>query len=121
LLGLEIEVKKTLDFIAPLLSNFKIGLNATYTYSRVNIEEDELIARRTVNPKADKTRPMYNQSPYVINASLAYENIEKGFSTGLSFNVFGERLKFISADLLDVYEMPRPDLNFTAKKKVTER
>ena len=64
---------------------------------------------------------MYNQSPYVINASLAYENIEKGFSTGFSFNVFGERLKFISADLLDVYEMPRPDLNFTAKKKVTER
>lgn len=120
-IGAELEARKNLGFITPALENFRIGVNFTYVYSAVSLEEDELFAIRTFNPGADDTREMYNQSPYVVNANLDYNNFQNGWSGNVVFNVFGERLEYFATALPFVYEQPRPELNVSVKKQITDR
>ncbi|MBV6644998.1 MAG: TonB-dependent receptor [Cyclobacteriaceae bacterium] len=121
LYGVELEVRKSLDFISSSLKDFRISTNFSYIISEVDIARGELEVRRNFDPGTESTRPMFNQSPFVVNASLQYNNVSNGISSSLSFNVFGERLKLISRDLLDVFEQPRPELNFTIKKQLGDR
>jgi TonB-dependent receptor len=118
IIGTELEFRKNLDFITEVLKSFKIAVNFTYVYSKVSLSHGEYEARRSWDPDTKNYRDMFNQSPYVINASLIYENQDAGISTNLTFNVFGERLKFFSTNLPLVYEQPRPDLNFYFKKSL---
>ncbi len=120
LYGAEFEVRKSLDFISPAFRYFRANVNLSYIYSQVEISESELSIRRNFDAETPDTRPMYNQSPYVVNASLEYENPDRGLSSAVTFNVYGERLKLISIDLLDVYEQPRPELGFYIKKQLGE-
>ena len=119
--GAELEVRKNLGFLAPSLEVVRLGVNFTYIYSQVSLEEDELFAIRTFDPEADDTRDMYNQSPYVVNANLDYNNPAIGWSANAVFNVFGERLRYFATDLPFVYEQPRPELNLSVKKQINDR
>ena len=121
ILGAELEFRKSLDFIAAPLQPFKIALNFTYVYSKVSLSQGEYEARLAWDPETKNYRDMFNQSPYVINASLIYDNMKNGISSNLTFNVFGERLKFFSTNLPLVYEQPRPDLNFYFKKSLGDK
>ncbi|MDH5598270.1 MAG: TonB-dependent receptor, partial [Cyclobacteriaceae bacterium] len=67
LYGMEAEVRKRLDFIATPLQSFTLGANLTYVFSRVDIDEEELMIIRASNPEAKDTRAMFGQSPYIIN------------------------------------------------------
>lgn len=118
--GAEFEVRKNLDFITPALQNFKVSANVSYIYSQVDLEADELQSIREFNPEAKSTRDMFNQSPYVVNASAVYDNQEAGLSSNLTFNVFGARLKYFQTDLPFIYERPRPDMSFSMKKSLSE-
>lgn len=121
IIGAELEVRKSLDIIADAFEPFKIALNFAYVYSKVSLSQGEYEARLVWDPESNNYRDMFNQSPYVINASLIYENPKNGISSNLTFNVFGERLKFFSTNLPLVYEQPRPDLNFYLKKSLGEK
>ncbi|MEQ9422860.1 MAG: TonB-dependent receptor [Cyclobacteriaceae bacterium] len=118
--GIEVEMRKSLDFISPALQNFKFNTNLSYIFSEVSVSENEYQVRNNFKPGTSRKRDMFNQSPYVINASLLYDNPENGWSTALNFNVFGERLKQIQPDFLDIFEKPRPELNYTIKKNLNE-
>jgi len=116
-LGVEIEVRKTLAFIAEGLSNFQLGGNASFLRSRVDINEDELALIRSVDPTRSERRPLYGQSPYAFNAELAYvDDINAGIRASLSFNIFGERIAVVGGINPDVYEQPRGLLNFSLRK-----
>ena len=119
--GVELEVRKSLGFITPVLEVLRASVNFTYIYSQVSLEADELSAIRAFNPDADETRDMYNQSPYVVNANLDYDNPEIGWSGNIVFNVFGERLRYFTTALPFVYEQPRPELNLSIKKQINDR
>ncbi len=121
LMGIELEARKNLSFIAPALESFRVGVNASYIYSQVSLEADELNAIRVFNPDADDTREMYSQSPYVVNANLDYDNQENGWSGNVVFNVFGRRLSYFTTALPFVYEQPRPELNVSVKKQLNDR
>ncbi len=114
--GAEIETRKNLGSEGSFLQYFKVSANFTYVYAFVNVTNDELQAIRTWNPGADKIRPMYNQAPYTVNASISYENPDKGWESALNFNVSGERLIVYQIDLPSIYQQPMPDLNFTVMK-----
>ncbi|TAE89635.1 MAG: TonB-dependent receptor [Runella slithyformis] len=65
---------------------------------------------------------MYGQSPYMINASINYDNTEAGKkyarSINLSYNVFGERLAVVSANgTPNVFEKPRPSLDLSVSQR----
>lgn len=110
--GAELEIRKKLDFVE-VLKNFTIQANAAYIYSRVKTDAQ--------NIKID--RPMQGQSPYLINLGLNYDLQKHGFNATLLFNQIGERIYLVGdisagAGSPDIYEAPRPVLDFQVAKKL---
>ena len=120
--GAEFEVRKNLGAIAPSLKNFSIGANLTIVHSETDIQEDELTEiRATDNDHAD-TRPMYGQSPYLLNAIGSFNNDSIGLRVSASFNIAGPQLVLITpGGTPDVYDLPRPTLDLTIGKDIGER
>ena len=127
LYGVELELRKSLDFISPALENFKFGTNFTYTRSRVDLTPEEFEAFSRVNPEIEDFRPFQAQSPYIVNANLTYYNPENELEATIYMNMFGRRLVANgfsgSPDVYEIYgsgNTPTPDLRFTVSKRVFE-
>lgn len=108
--GAEAEVRKKLDF-SNALKNFTFQANAAYIFSRV---ED-----KGLNLK----RSLQGQSPYTINLGLMYDLEKPGVTATLLFNQIGERIYLVGdisagAGSPDIYEAPRPVLDFQLAKKL---
>ncbi len=121
--GLEVEFRKKLGFISPLLSDFRIISNLSLIESVVDIPgaPDEVNTEQYLinlyNPGKGFTRPFQGQSPYLVNASLNYFNLDSGIDAIISFNVFGERLILNNgAQSPDFYEQPINQLDFSFRK-----
>lgn len=111
--GIEGEIRKSLDFISSL-KNFSLVLNAAYINSKV-VFPDSL---------KDLNRPLWGQSPYLLNVGLFYSGSDNGWSASAQYNVFGSRLRVIGKPKQEVinsipneYEMPRHLLDLTLSKK----
>lgn len=110
--GVEVEIRKKLDF-APALKNFTFQGNAAYISSKVKSDAQ--------NIKID--RPMQGQSPYLINLGLMYDLPNKGLNATVLFNQIGQRIYLVGdisagAGSPDIYEAPRPVLDFQIAKKI---
>ncbi len=117
--GVEVEARKRLDTVAPLLRHVSLGLNLSFIQSSVSVDSTELRLRREIDPNAADTRALQGQSPFIVNADLAYDNLESGTSVGVYFNVFGRRLSTVSfGSVPDVYEQPSPQLDFVASQQL---
>ncbi len=113
--GVELEARKSLDVITSSLRNFQLGGNLSLVHSEVDISEEQLRLIRETRPDASKKRQFQGQSPFLLNLTLTYDNMDKGFSSSLYYNVFGERLSVVSiGGTPDVYEQPAHLLNFTS-------
>ena len=112
--GLEFEIRKSLEFIAPSLKNFSFFGNYTYLNSEV-VFNDLSAANKEV--KAD--RPLQGQSPYLVNAGLQFNsNI---INASVLYNRVGERLTLVGNDEFpNVYERPRNQLDLQLAHKVLE-
>lgn len=120
--GFEAEVRKSLEFIHPALSNFKFGTNVSIIHSRADKDDAELASLATANrPEIENHRPFMGQSPFIINFNLNHKSEALNWENGVSFNIFGDRLAFVTDALdPDVYERSRPSLNFVSSKKVND-
>jgi hypothetical protein len=117
--GVEIEFRKSLEFIHPVLKDLRAAGNLALIQSQVNIDPAVYQLIIAEDPTRTATRQMYSQSPYTINAELAYVNDSIGFNTALNFNVFGPRISFVTDNgTPNVYEQPRPTLDFSIAKTV---
>ncbi|MBI3882705.1 MAG: TonB-dependent receptor, partial [Sphingobacteriales bacterium] len=111
--GVEVEFRKKLDVI-PVLKNFTFQANGAYIYSMVKDTARKL------------DRPMQGQSPYVVNIGLLYDLEKHGISATLLYNQIGRRVFVVGnaqgsgalGGAPDVYERPRPLLDFQVGKKV---
>ena len=130
LLGAEIEVRKNIGGLMKsafnvdnfLLNRLQFSFNLTLTQSEVSIDPDELEFIRAFDSTASPTRPMNNQSPYVLNFDLAYVDYERGTDIGLNFNIFGDRLSIVTErGWPDIYEKPRPDVSLIASQRIYDR
>jgi TonB-dependent receptor len=122
LYGVEVELRKNLDFIAQGLRNFRIGTNLSLMKSEVEINETELALIRVNNPEAESTRPLFGQSPFIVNALLGYESAESGWNINVSYNIIGPRLFLVSTGgTPNIYEQPRNQLDMTIKKSINDR
>ncbi len=109
--GVEVEIRKKLDFVTNTLKNFTFQANASYINSKV---KDEVF---NIN------RSLQGQSPYVLNFGLLYDLEKAGFSSTLLFNQVGERIYLVGdltagAGAPDIYEAPRALLDFQMSKKL---
>lgn len=109
--GIELEFKKNLSFIGAGWSNFDIGGNTSLIKSLIKRNN------QAVNLYSSEYRQMVGQSPYLINASLGYKNIEMGFEVNTSYNVQGARLIIVGIGINpDVYEQPFQQWNAKISK-----
>ncbi len=129
--GGEIEVRRNIAFINNEDKNLSLGANFTYVQSRIDmtkvlidkgIEKVTEIELRRQNARTgeiiNQYRPMYGQSPYIINASLNYSEVKSGINANISYNVQGKRLAVVGiGNLPDVYEQPFHNLSLKVSKK----
>lgn len=105
--GVELEIRKKLDFISDNLKNFSFQGNASYIYNRVSFKNETL------------DRPMQGQSPYLINAGLLYDAEKIGLTSTILFNQIGRRILFVgNDDVPPIWEAPRPLLDLQIAKKI---
>lgn len=110
--GAEFEFRKKLGFIHDGLG--RVSLAGNYSY----IDSEVTIAPENAGLLTSRSRSLQGQSPYVINAQLLYENLDRGTNFALLYNVFGKRITEVGVlGLPDVYEDPfhQVDLVFSQK------
>jgi outer membrane receptor protein involved in Fe transport len=113
-IGLEFEVRKTLEFLAPALKNFSFFGN--YTYLQSEVVFNDLSAS---NKEVKANRPLQGQSPYLINAGLQYSS--DVFNASVLYNRVGERLTLVgNEEFPNVYERPRNQLDIQFAHKVLD-
>lgn len=113
--GLEMELKKKLSFIssANIWNNLSVFSNFSLIHSRLEFAS---------GTQALQNRPLQGQSPYVFNAGLQYDNLEKGWSASAVFNKIGRRIAYVGVDpkfgdtRQDIYEAPRSVLDVQIAK-----
>lgn len=94
--GLEFEIRKNMGFLADALQNLSLATNLTLVQSKVDVPEDELFTARQSDPDFDDTRPLYGQSPFIVNLDLSYYNPKADFTVDLNSNIFGDRLSDVT-------------------------
>lgn len=130
--GVELELRKRfINSGSGFLQKLFIGGNVTVVRSAVdmksvNVDNTDQSGQalteydlRQLNARdgetIDQYRPMAGQSPYAVNANLAYENPEMKYSISLAYNVKGEQLSIIgSGRTPDAYTKPFHSLDFNA-------
>ena len=117
-MGVEAEARKTFDFLDPRLRHWSIGGNFSYIASEVELSATEYANKQQYVPDADKTRPLYDQSPYVLNADLSFDHPGWGTSASLILNAAGPRVSIASLTTEDVYEHPPLSLDFTLAQRI---
>lgn len=122
LYGLELELRKNLEFVSPFLADLSFTGNFTYVISEIDMTDSEYNSRKTyqkTGETVEDTRVMAGQAPYVINAGLTYSNSDSGFDAGLFYNVKGSTLSIVGGGLFpDIYMEPFHSLNFSLNKKL---
>lgn len=104
--GLELEFRKRLDFIMEKtwLSNLSLFGNATYIKSEVT----QPLTQQLTGPEAlrSKTkRPLYGQTPYLLNAGLQYAG--QHFGMNVVYNKTGRKM-YLVASVMANNEYQRP-------------
>jgi TonB-dependent receptor len=110
--GVEIEARQGLDALASALKPFTAIANLTVVTSKVNLGAH-------ASPGSSNERPLTNQSPYVVNLQLDYENVPATLDFRVLYNVYGPRIAVAGAlGLPDIYELPRHQLDLSVAKKL---
>jgi hypothetical protein len=115
--GIELEVRKNLSFIGQLM--------APKFFKYLSFYGNFSLIQSSVQFKSQSTgtpgRSLQGQSPYVVNASLFYEN-PKGWNASVNFNKLGSRIAYIGVakDIqpfgTDIYEFGRSVLDLQIGK-----
>lgn len=120
-LGIELEARKNFGFIAPALQQLLMTANVTFVHSQIDMTALEYNSRKQYEKTGQTIEPhraMAGQSPYVINAGIAYSSDSLGIDVGLFYNVKGPTLYIVGAGLFpDIYFESFHSLNFSFSKK----
>ena len=116
-LGMELEYKK--KFILEEGEYLTLGFNTSIIHSKTQIDPLELELIRAFDPEHSATRPMYGQSPYIVNLYTQYQIA--GWNVGANFNVSGRSIVIVQKGAVDVYEAPKPMLNLKVDKQMSKR
>jgi hypothetical protein len=103
-MGVEFEARKSMEFLADELRGLSLGANVTLIKSEVPLTESELSNKRAEDPSTPRNRPLYAQSPYIINLDLTYAHPTSGTTLALGANLTGPRVILATAQGPDVYE-----------------
>ena len=112
--GVEVEFKKYFNgmFASGFLNKLGVGINGSLINSVVELGDDVAIGQSNV-------RPLQGQAPYLLNAGVYFNNLEKDFQLNIQHNVIGRRILIIGFEgYPDIYEMPRHVLDISFSKRI---
>jgi hypothetical protein len=118
--GYELELRKKLGFLGTAFSDITLQANFTRVWSTVEfpVLENPESGSESVDTVLG-TRQVQGQSPYVVNVSLQWEDVNLGTSVNVLFNKLGRRLESLKAVAEDnVYEEPRNLLDAAITQRV---
>lgn len=116
LIGIEFEVKK--KFVFDENEYLNIGFNTSLIKSETKIDSLELELIRAFDPNHSETRPMFGQSPYIINFYSQYQ--KNKWTLGANFNVSGKNIVIVQKGAVDVYQAPQPMLNLKLSHQILD-
>jgi hypothetical protein len=106
--GVELELRKRLDFLAAGGTGWTLFTNATLMKSEITPGNTATISLTELH------RPMVGQAPYVVNAGLTWLSPSAAWTTTLLYNVVGKRVVEAGATPLpDTYELERHVIDFS--------
>ncbi len=113
--GVEIEFRKSLDFVSEGWRNLAVIANGTLMESDITLGADSLSALTNDN------RSMVGQAPYVVNGGLLWNNNTGSWTANILYNVVGRRIiEAGQQPLPDTYEEARHILDFALRGPLTE-
>ncbi|HMM10786.1 MAG TPA: TonB-dependent receptor [Bacteroidales bacterium] len=110
--GLEAEVRKSLKGLTKsgFIDRLSIMFNGSLIQSKVKL------GSAGIGQKLE-SRPLFGQSPYIVNAGLYFSDPISQTNFTALFNVIGRRIYIVGFDdYPDIYEMPRNLLDLTLTK-----
>lgn len=128
LIGGEVEFRKRIGFKDKDWNKFTVGSNLTLVKSRIDMKQvvvdidgtteyDVRVKNARVGETISQYRPMYGQSPYVVNIFVGFTQDSLGLDINVSYNVQGKRLSVIGyGSLTNVYQLPFNSLNAKISK-----
>lgn len=119
-IGWEAEARVNLGMLKDDLKNFTIGVNYAWIYSETSLTATEYKNKKTEEPDVPSTRPMYDQSPFILNADMTYDNPRSRTTVTLSYNMTGQRLAVANPLGPDVYERPGDSLDLSISQGLSE-
>ena len=113
--GIEVEFRKSLNFLTSTLSNFALNVNLALINSEITVFQGNAMDKRA----------MWGQSPYSVNVGLFYMNPETQTSVNLAYNTYGKRIIQVAqvGDYYDfanphVYELPRDMIDLSISQPI---
>ena len=117
LFGFEFEFKKKILLKKERILN--LGFNASYIKSQTKIDSQELELIQALDPNHSDTRPMFGQSPYIINFYSQYQFNK--WTSSANFNISGKNIVIVQKGAVDVYQAPQPFLNLKINRKISDK
>lgn len=121
-LGVEFEVRKSLDFISEKLKNYSVGGNVTFVKSEVEMSEIEYkarVAEARSGQTIGKTRAFQGQAPFLVNSYFNYTHVDNGWDVSVNYNVQGKSLAIVGLGRIpDVYDKAFHDLGLRITKGI---
>ena len=120
LYGLEFEIAKKMTYMRAL-RHIKVTTNVTYVHSQISIDVKELEEKRRLDPNYPDTRQMSEQSPWILNALISYQNDPLGLSVNVSYTYNDAKLSLVNPiGVPDVMMAATNELNFNITKGINE-
>lgn len=116
-IGVEFEGRKSLDFLGDDFRYWTVGGNFSLIQSEEGVSERDQ-GNHTRPDLLGDTRPLSDQSPYIINLDLTYDNPRWGTTLSFNYNIFGPRLLIANLSAPDIYEQPVPLLDIVFSQRI---
>lgn len=116
--GWEAEARIGLGLLTDQLKDFSVGVNYAWIHSETDLTPNELANKQRANPATKSSRPMYDQSPYILNADFSYDSKRLGLAYTVAYNLTGPRLAIADPEAVDIYEFPGASLDMSLSKSL---
>ena len=108
-------MRHRLDLLDPGLSDFSAGLNFSYIRSEVPLSPDEIAN----DPTAQNPRPLYDQSEWLLNVDVTWENKYLGTTISVQYKAAAPRIYLVDRGGPDIYEHPPSLLDVVISQKLS--
>lgn len=119
--GLEAEIRKSIAFLpGKFFRDLSVVLNGAWFKSNVKVPPLDIPGFR-----GPRERPLQGQSPYLLNASLNYENAATGTKVSVSYNRAGDNIYGVGSNKgemsdADVIMKARDLMDITWRQRINE-